>query len=95
MRLIHHLVLTALPVMVAVATSANAASLSNLDEKTYTLYVTENGADRVVEVGEEAELREICASACSIAMIKGQKPFEVSASDKLVINEGNIAHAEK
>lgn len=84
----------AVATMAAHVSTAQAATITNHDDKAYTIYVVEDGEQREISVEPQAEVGGICAVTCNIGMNKDEDLYEIAANDVLLIEEGQLLLVE-
>ncbi len=70
------------------ATSANAASVRNLDNASYTITADENGESKTYNVAPNGSIADFCAEGCYIGL--GGVTWELYPSDQILILDGNL-----
>lgn len=78
--------------LAALLSSANAeaAKLSNLDDKPYVLVVFEGDSQREVEIGPLSEIDDLCAQGCEVQFGEDPQPYEVAGNGVFVIENGAL-----
>ena len=77
------------------AASALAATIHNNDAAAVSLRVVENSQEQKVELQPSTAAKDLCSTKCDLFIGNDPDPYEISAADVLVIEDGKLYDANE
>lgn len=77
-----------------IAQPTQAATLKNLDKAAHKIVVVEGDSRQEIMIQSLQELDGFCSTSCSLYVGNDPEPYEVAASDKMEINNGEVFYQE-
>ncbi len=90
MRLLGILTASSMVAIVSAA-SADAASVINRDQHTYTMRIAEGDQEREITLAPNQQLEDICSSSCTVLLGDDPEPYEIAFADELAIQDGQLS----
>lgn len=85
--------LLATSILSVAAVSTHAATIHNNEATAQILRIVENGQEQKLELQPSTSATDLCATKCDLYIGNDPDPYEVSAADSLVIEDGKLYEA--
>ncbi len=75
------------------AFSTHAVTIHNNESSAQVLRIVENGQEQQIQLQPSTSATDLCATKCDLYIGNDPDPYEVSAADSLVIENGELYDA--